>query len=1462
MEAMKIQLMIRCTVMLLSYFVTFNTVAQAPLQNSRCKASEVMNQYYMLHPEALHEHEELEQKTQEYVQSLPNSSGKHSGSISVQKSGATYTIPVVFHVYGSTQNGATITLEKIQAALVELNKEFNGLNSDFGSVHNTFLSRRGTISIEFALAQIDPDGNPTTGVEFLPTQGGYALNGTFDAQIAAEAWDNYKYMNVYIQGDIYDNGATSESGVAFYPSVSQSNAGTARVVYNGAYIGTNTDSEFASVLTHEFGHFMNLIHPFDNGCTDPNNDYVSDTPPCDEVYDGCHPTPSANSPLNCNSELVNAENYMDYRGVSGCYKMFTQGQIARVEAALQDPSRVTLWQTSNLIETGLLNNMAAVVVISTATNPVCVGSSVTFTVDPHNEGTAPVYQWKVDGVNVGTNSPTYTASGLTTGQVVTCVMTSNMPGVTVNPATSNGITISISPLQPASVSIALTAGSNPMCSESSTTFTATPINGGTSPAYQWKVNGTNVGTNFPTYTSSSLTDGQIVTCEMISNLMCATPIPAVSPGITMSITSAQVPTVSIAVTDGSNPNCPSTAITFTATPINGGSTPSYQWKVNGANTGSDSPVFTSSTLVNGDVVTCVMNSSSLCASPTVATSNAITMVVSSFIPTGVTIALTSGTNPTCLGEPLTFNATPTNGGTSPTYYWLLNGSIVGTNSPTYTTATISNNQTVTCVITSNSSCAFPSVATSAGITMGITSIGSPNISIALTSGTNPMCVGSTATFTATPTNGGSAPSYQWKVDGVNVGTNSSVFTSGTLTNGQVVTCTMISNSTCGSPSPVTSSGITMGISAGVTPTVSITLNTGSNPMCSGETATFSAGVTNGGNTPIYQWKVNGLNVGTNSATYTTSTLTNGQVITCVLTSNASCVSLPTVTSNAITMTVNTSVSPSISIASSTGSSSVCAGYAMTFNAAIFNGGASPAYQWKVNGVNQGPNSPSFTSASLTNGQIVTCVLTSNSTCATSSTATSAGITINVITIAPPSGASNQSFCNSATVSNLNATGSSTQWYAAGTGGSTLASGTSLVNSMVYYATQNVSGCESTVRFPVTVTITNTPTPIGQTNQSFCSSATVANLTATGTSIQWFSSPSGGSPLASSTVLTNGGVYYASQTVSGCASTTRLAVTVSISSVSSPTGASTQVVCPGSTLADLVATGSQIQWYSSVSGGAPLSLTTPISNGVTYYASQSISGCESSTRLAVMVSVSTAPTTPTGDATQNICGSGTIADLVANGTSIVWYGLPTGGAVLAPTTPLSNGSNYYAAQTSSNGCESTARLAVAVTINLAPIVTISPLPTVCKGDLPVTLTQGSPVGGMYSGAGVVGSTFDASLVPFGTSTITYTYTNTNECSGTAQASILVDDCANLEALEKEGYLIYPNPATDHVTISTANDLIKAINLYDLSGQLVLAEKLLGFEHEVKIELGQLANGIYSIQIITDTKIINSKISLHK
>jgi hypothetical protein len=200
-----------------------------------------------------------------------------------------------------------------------------------------------------------------------------------------------------------------------------------------------------------------------------------------------------------------------------------------------------------------------------------------------------------------------------------------------------------------------------------------------------------------------------------------------------------------------------------------------------------------------------------------------------------------------------------------------------------------------------------------GSDITVTAATTPSVSIAITTGTNPTCAGSSVTFTATPTNGGGSPTYQWKLNGSNIATGAT-YTSTTLATSDVVTCVMTTSATCTTAPTATSSGITMTVNPVVTPTVSISITTGANPTCTGNALTFTATPTNGG-TPSYQWKLNGGNVGTNSTTYSNSSLADGSVISCVMTSTATCASPTTATSSGITITNNTPAQPTFTTSS-------------------------------------------------------------------------------------------------------------------------------------------------------------------------------------------------------------------------------------------------------------------------------------------------------------------------------------------------------------------------------------------------------------------------------------------------------------------------------------------------------------------------------------------------------------------
>ncbi|WP_081663213.1 T9SS type B sorting domain-containing protein [Flavobacterium subsaxonicum] len=193
----------------------------------------------------------------------------------------------------------------------------------------------------------------------------------------------------------------------------------------------------------------------------------------------------------------------------------------------------------------------------------------------------------------------------------------------------------------------------------------------------------------------------------------------------------------------------------------------------------------------------------------------------------------------------------------------------------------------------------------------------------------------------------------------------------------------------------------------------------------------------------------------------------------------------------------------------------------------------------------------------------------------------------------PVAASPQIFCvyNNATTSTISVTGTNVQWYANATGGSAL-SASALLQTGTYYATQTVNICES-LRVSITIQVLDVAAPTGAAAQQFCTTQnpTVALLEATGTGLQWYDAATSGTLLASDTALISGTTYYGTQTIDGCESQARLAVTVTIISPSIPVSDVANYVCDdlndNSEIVDLTAYNSQI----TVDGGVTFSYYT-------------------------------------------------------------------------------------------------------------------------------------------------------------------------------------------------------------------------------------------------------------------------------
>lgn len=166
------------------------------------------------------------------------------------------------------------------------------------------------------------------------------------------------------------------------------------------------------------------------------------------------------------------------------------------------------------------------------------------------------------------------------------------------------------------------------------------------------------------------------------------------------------------------------------------------------------------------------------------------------------------------------------------------------------------------------------------------------------------------------------------------------------------------------------------ITPSVLPTVTVVSGSG-NTVCAGTVVIFSATAANGGSAPVYQWSVNGAIAGSTGSSYN-YTPANGDVVTALLTSNATC-AVPDTASNAVAMTVIAPVVPTLTINATPGTT-VSPNQVVTVTAAAGNAGPSPQYQWYVNSTPVPGATTATYSAIFNNGDTVMCMVRSGAAC--------------------------------------------------------------------------------------------------------------------------------------------------------------------------------------------------------------------------------------------------------------------------------------------------------------------------------------------------------------------------------------------------------------------------------------------------------------------------------------------------
>ncbi len=250
------------------------------------------------------------------------------------------TVPVVVHIVGNHFLN-DVTEAQVLSQIEALNIDFMRLNADTVNTPAAFLAVAANPKIQFCLADFDPDGNPTNGINRIKTSKNLYALVSGDTSIwhssldGFDGWDPEKYLNIWVAN------ISPAGGIGFWPGAVFPGHREG-VVINHTFFGTTGTAaapyNLGRTATHEIGHYLDLRHLWGDVGNNSNcqaSDYCDDTPVQRTASQNCPAFPLTDA-CTGTAPGLNFMNFMDYPQ-DNCKNMFTADQVTRMRTCLLGP---------------------------------------------------------------------------------------------------------------------------------------------------------------------------------------------------------------------------------------------------------------------------------------------------------------------------------------------------------------------------------------------------------------------------------------------------------------------------------------------------------------------------------------------------------------------------------------------------------------------------------------------------------------------------------------------------------------------------------------------------------------------------------------------------------------------------------------------------------------------------------------------------------------------------------------------------------------------------------------------------------------------------------------------------------------------------------------------------------------------------------------------------------------------